>query len=210
MQIEWQQERGAFGMDGPFGYVTGLEARYYYEKEYTVDDMPAKAVPSIHAREGQFSIEQTKWMSTDSDPTTQNFYGACEKIKLRTSWGESYLVPQERQNYSFSDSDKILKMTEKYAGTIDLSTYAISAETLFSLDSDLDCVEKISYLREDSGKELSDAGELVVCGGRETYSFAYLEGAPNFEVSQKGIQLEEYPWYEFGFPAWHIPLMWNY
>ena len=101
-------------------------------------------------------------------------------------------------------------MTEQYAGTIDLSTFAISVETLFSLDSGLDCVKKISYLREDSGKELSDAGELVVSGGRRTYSFAYLEGTPNFEVSQKGIQLKEYPWHEFEFAAWHIPLMWNY
>ena len=100
------------------------------------------------------------------------------------------MAPQERQNYSFSDSNKILKMTEQYAGTIDLSTFA--------------------YLREDSGKELSDAGELVVSGGRRTYSFAYLEGTPNFEVSQKGIQLKEYPWHEFEFAAWHIPLMWNY
>ena len=210
MQIEWRQERGDFGIGGPFGYVTGLDAQYYYEKEFTIDDMPAKAVSSIHMREGRFSIEQTEWVSADSDPTTQNFYGTCRKIDFRTSWGESYLVPQERQNYSFSDSDRILKMTEQYAGTIGLSTFAYYVETLFSFDSDLDCVNKINYWGEGPSKELSDTGELIISGARRTYSFAYLEDTPNFEVSQKGIQLEEYPWYEFEFAAWNIPLMWNY
>lgn len=211
VQIEWRQERGEFGMGGPFGYVTGLEAHYYYEdSQHTLERVPMKATSSVYIKEGQFSIEQTEWLPADSDPTTQNFYGTCEKIDLRTSWGESYLVPQERKNYSFSDSDKILKMTEQYVGTTDLSTFAISVETLFSLDTDLDCVKKISYLREDSGKELSDAGELVVSGGRMTYNFAYLEGTPNFEVSQKGIQLEEYPWYEFEFAAMNISLIRNY
>ena len=87
MQIEWRQERGDFGMGGPFGYVTGLDAHYYYEKEYTVDDMPAKAVSSIRMREGRFSIEQTKWVSADSDPTAQNFYGTCEKNQVENLLG---------------------------------------------------------------------------------------------------------------------------
>lgn len=211
MQIEWRQERADFGMNGPFGSVTGLEAHYYYEdSQYTLDRVPMKATSSIYIKEGQFFIEQTQWLPADSNPTTQNFYGICEKIDLRTSWGESYLMPQERQNYSFSDSDKILKMTERYAGTNGLCTSIGSIETLFSFDSDLHCVNKINYLGEGSDKELSEADELVMSGTRKTYSFAYLEDAPNFEVSQKGIQLEEYPWYEFEFAKMYISLIRNY
>lgn len=211
MQIEWRQERGDFGMGGPFGCVTGLEAHYYYEdSQHTLDRVPMKATSSVYIKEGQFSIEQTEWLPADSDPTTQNFYGTCEKINLRTSWGESYLVSQERQNYSFSDSDKILKMTERYAGTNGLCTSNCSIETLFSFNSDLDCVNKINYWGEGTDKEFSDAGELVMSGARNTYNFAYQEDAPNFEVSQKGIRLEEYPWYEFEFAAMNISLIRNY
>lgn len=211
VQIEWRQERGDFGMGGPFGYVTGLEAHYYYEdSQHTLDRVPMKATSSVYIKEGQFSIEQTEWLPADSDPTTQNFYGTCEKIDLRTSWGESYLVPQERQNYSFSDSDRVLKMTEQYAGTNGLCTSNYFIETLFSFDSGLDCVNKINYWGEGSDKELGDAGELIISGAKKTYSFAYLEGAPNFEVSQKGIHLNEYPWYEFEFAAMNISLIRNY
>ena len=161
-------------------------------------------------REGRFLIEQTKWMPGEPDaPTTQSFYGACEKIDFRNSWAESYLVPKKWLNYSFSDSDKVLKMSEEFAGTVDLSTFVNSSETLFSFDSELNCVQEISYWGEGSGKEVSDVGELHINGEKETYHFAYLEAAPNFDLPQKGIHLDEYPWYQFMFARNYIPLMWN-
>lgn len=208
VQIEWRQAGVDFGQIGPFGYVTGLDAHYYYEQEYPSYDMPMKAVSSIHVKEGQFSIEQTKWMSYEPDvPKTKILYGPCEKIDFRNSWAESYLIPKERQNYSFSDSDKVLKMTDKSAGSNNSYTFAYSMETLFSFDSKFNYIHNISYRGEGSGKGLNDADEMIIDGERETYDFAYLEVAPDFEVPQKGTHLEKYPCPEFMFANFYnLPL----
>ena len=208
VQIEWRQAGVDFGQIGPFGYVTGLDAHYYYEQEYPSYDMPMKAVSSIHMKEGQFSIEQTKWMSYEPDvPKTKILYGPCEKIDFRNSWAESYLIPKERQNYSFSDSDKVLKMTDKSAVSNNSYTFAYSMETLFSFDSKFNYIHNISYRGEGSGKGLNDADEMIIDGERETYDFAYLEVAPDFEVPQKGTHLEKYPFPEFMFANFYnLPL----